>query len=96
MYEVCQRFAKEAPVPTTARLLSLPLEVGLQYIARAFVELQDARHAADYDLSTSFDRFAVLRTVEMAGQAFREWALVKDRPNASVFLAALLLQRQWR
>lgn len=96
MYEACYQFEKGSPIPATARLLSCPLEAEPRYVAGAFVELQDSRHVADYDLSASFDRLAVLRTVDAARQAFEAWDIVKNRPNAAVFLAALLLQRQWR
>jgi hypothetical protein len=96
MREVCRQFAAGSLSMMTAPLLSDPLEDELREVADAFVELQNARHSADYDLSVNFDRFAVLQTVDMARKAFAAWALVKNRPNASVFLAALLLQRQWR
>jgi hypothetical protein len=96
MREVCRQVAAGSLSTMTAPLLSDPLEDELREVADAFVELQNARHSADYDLSASFDRFAVLQTVDMARKVFAAWAVVKNRPNASVFLAALLLQRQWR
>jgi hypothetical protein len=38
----------------------------------------------------------VLSAIDLVDQAFAAWKTVKDKPNANVFLAALLLNRQWR
>jgi hypothetical protein len=96
MQDVCRQFAAGSLSRATAALLTSPLEADLRNVVQAFVELQNDRHAADYDLSANFDRFTVLQTVRTARQAFAAWDVVKNRSNASVFLAALLLQRQWR
>jgi hypothetical protein len=66
------------------------------YVAAAFVELQESRAAADYDLSTTFNRVDVLEKIRIAERAFAEWRTVRGTPDAAVFIAALLLQRQWR
>jgi hypothetical protein len=60
------------------------------------VELQDARHDADYNLSASFDRVDVLQKVRLVREAFGAWRQVRSSPNAAVFLAAMLLQARWR
>jgi hypothetical protein len=96
MQEVCRQFAAGSLSRATAALLTAPLEEELRNVAEAFVELQNDRHAADYDLAANLDRFSVLQKVRTARQAFAAWEIVKNHPNASVFLAALLLQRQWR
>jgi hypothetical protein len=73
-----------------------PLEPEFNRIANAFVELQEARHTADYDAGTPFDRNDVLQKIDLAERAFSDWDTVKNRPNANVFLAALLLNSYWR
>jgi hypothetical protein len=70
MHEVCRQFAAGSLSATTAALLSTPLEYELRYVARVFVELQNARHAAGYDLSANFDRFTVFQELGAARRAF--------------------------
>ena len=77
-------------------MIASPLEVELVTIAEAFVELQEARHSADYDTTEVFSRPDVLSTIDLVDQAFAAWKAVKDTPNANAFLAALLLNRHWR
>ena len=51
-------------------LVSLPLEPGLVSTATQFLLLQDARHAADYDVSQNFTRLEVLDVIRDAQTAF--------------------------
>ena len=87
---VCQNLHVLNPVVT------LPLEPQLINIATAFVDLQQARHDADYDYSIIFIRTNVLQKIALADSARLNWKAVRKTPNARAFLAALLLQRQWR
>jgi hypothetical protein len=96
MQDVCRQFAAASPGIATAQLLLGPPGLPLRQVANAFVELQDARHDADYNLSTIFTRLEVLQKIDLAEQAFRAWRPIRSEPNTSVFLAALLLQQQWR
>ncbi|HXQ50908.1 MAG TPA: hypothetical protein VN802_07435 [Stellaceae bacterium] len=77
-------------------LVSEPIQSELSLIADAFVELQEARHDADYDTTQVFARADTLEKVEQANEAFAAWKLVRNEPNATAFLAALLLNRLWR
>jgi hypothetical protein len=96
MQEVCRQFAAGGPNAVVTQLLDGPLQPELRQVANAFAELQDARHDADYNLATTFARIDVLQKVDLAEQAFAAWRVVRAEPHASVFLAALLLQHQWR
>ena len=96
MQDVCRQFATGSAGKGTAPLLQPPLEPELRQVARAFVELQDARHDADYNLSASFDRVDVLQKVRLVREAVGAWRQVRSSPNAAVFLAAMLLQARWR
>lgn len=64
----------------------------LQRVCEAFVELQQARHEADYDRTRGFTRSEVLELVGMAEQAFRDWSVVSGSEAADAFLVALLLR----
>jgi len=98
MKTVCKQFARgdvHQLSSGTAQLIAAPLEPELISVADSFVELQEARHVADYDVWEPFGRVDVLQKIALAEQAINSWNTVRDRPNAKVFLAALLLQRQW-
>jgi hypothetical protein len=98
MKVVCKSFAQGAVQnlsEATRHLISGGIESEIQKIAALFVQLQEARHLADYDHSASFMRAEALQTIENVGQAFRDWQMIRACANATVFLAALILQRQW-
>ena len=96
MREVCQRFRRFKPSDALAPLITLPLEADLVAVVEAFIALKEARHQADYDVAATYNRIDVLQKLAQARSAFSSWRAVRSRPNATVFLAALLLQRQWR
>jgi len=57
------------------------------------MNLQEARHEADYDVSRTFTRSEAIDLVELAEQAFVDWQTVRRSVAADVFLAALLAKR---
>ena len=71
-----------------------PVQPGLTDVAQTFVELQGARHHADYDRADRFTRRETLDLVESAERAFRDWREVRGTLQADTFLAALLAYRQ--
>jgi hypothetical protein len=79
----------------TRAVLTLPLEAALVQVLEAFVELQEARHQADYDTTKVWNRLEVANHVATARSAFQDWQSIRRVPNATVFLVALLLQRHW-
>ena len=62
----------------------------LRNIARTFADLQDHRHAADYDPARTFTRFEALGYHADAQDAFDDWAAVQRSLQADAFLVALL------
>jgi hypothetical protein len=103
MRHVCSGFVlgnagkagNKAIPPATQALLTLPLDPGLVQVLEAFVALQEARNQADYELAKVWNRLDVLSSVQTARDAFRNWEKVRKTENASVFVAALLLQKHW-
>lgn len=67
-----------------------PIPVLLRDIAKAFRELQQQRHRADYDLSQPFSRTQATECVRLAETAIAGWPAVRDEPAAQLFLACLL------
>ncbi len=80
----------------TQVLLDHPFDHGLAAVLRTFVDLQEARHQADYDLTTTWNRPIALNHAQAVRDAFSAWKATRQTPNASVVLTALLLQRHWR
>lgn len=90
---VCEIFAKEKG--GIKDLTADPLERQLAEIAATFVELQDARQRADYDLMQAFDRVQVVGYIDRTRLAIAKWDTIKNNPNANAFLAALLIHNRW-
>ena len=71
----------------------------LRNVAKAFVELQDRRHDADYDMNASFTRAQVTDLITLAQDAFDDWKAVRAKPGERVavelFLSAMLLWDRW-
>lgn len=64
----------------------------LSTVAQAFVDLQQARHKADYDTEEPFHPLAAAIDVAQARQAFSTWAEVRDEPLAQDYLYSLLFK----
>jgi hypothetical protein len=101
MAEVCAQFA--GPTAKSKLRQALPKGAGgvggaasvaastaLQAVARTFLNLQQARHDADYDLSKGFTRQGTLTLVDQAEQAFNDWTAAGADPFRPIFLLMLL------
>ena len=62
-------------------------------VASAFVEIQEARHNADYNRFIRFTRREVIDIADMAGQAFQDWRQVRGTLPADAFLTGLLVYK---
>jgi hypothetical protein len=69
---------------------SVAASTSLQGVARAFLDLQQARHDADYDPSKRFTRQGVLIQVDQAEQAFKDWESASADPFRPVFMLLML------
>lgn len=67
-----------------------PLDKDLVNVASSFVDLQEARHDADYNLDKNFFRHQVLEIVNMTERAFHSWDKVRHTLEAKIFLIGLL------
>ena len=64
----------------------------LSIVSQAFVDLQQARHRADYDFGEAFNPLDAAVNVAQARLAFQYWAKVKDEPLAQGYLYSLLFK----
>ena len=98
MRKVCEQYVRSAkqkfPAPLD-RLVPTTSDSRLITVADAFVQLQDARHAADYDTNTDFDRRSGLEMLQLAESSHRQLDQIQHLPETHVFLAALLLADRW-
>lgn len=111
MASACRTFASGGSLPAVLQQIypNLTVPSRLAGIAQAFIDLQKARHDADYATHREWTRTMVLTEVERAEQAFSDWNEISPRgPKAAalvglsaqdceasrLFLAWLLFQRK--
>lgn len=88
-------FAKRQVPPRLASGLGhQQVQQPLSDVATAFVQLQEARHDADYNRALRFTRRETLDLVDLADQAFRDWRHVRGSLPADTFLTGLLAYEQ--
>ena len=96
MQEVCKRFASNQVPKKLSPAFDdlLPLHPKLVSIARAFFDLQEARHQADYNTYRPLRREEALYHVEVTEKALQDWELIRKTPQADAFLTGLLIIRR--
>ena len=65
----------------------------LRFVARAFSQLQEDRHFADYDLTKDLDPVEALTQVKSAEEIFNTWPSIRGRQIAQAYLVSLLVKR---
>jgi hypothetical protein len=86
--------------------MNLPKDIGLSElisprlanVAQSFVDLQEARYLADYDVLNAAGEINLRwaqESLAKADAAFRDWNMEKNSEGARVFLAALMLGKHW-
>jgi len=84
---------KSMPRRLASELDRLSVEPPLIDVAAAFVQLQEARHNADYNRALRFTRREALDLADLTDQAFRDWRRVRGSRSADAFLTWLLVYR---
>jgi uncharacterized protein (UPF0332 family) len=95
MKKICWEFAA-VPLRSPLRELignSAPDEI--QTVALNFIKLQEARHAADYDLQYQVTWRQAREYIELAVAAIGAWTKVEPSPASNVFVLSLLLWKNW-
>jgi hypothetical protein len=94
MKNVCLQFQQRSLPNDLKLLLRDSLSSELKAVTKAFVELQQERHTADYDVGKSYLREDAVAVVATAERAFRDWNRIPE-PEANVFVAALAFGSGW-
>jgi len=83
MKSVCTEFVKPNPLQVNPLLRELWQRFAIvnsqpaRLVAQSFIDLQDDRHAADYDMAVSFSRQDALIAVTRVEQALGAWRQLK-------------------
>jgi uncharacterized protein (UPF0332 family) len=94
MKQVCRQF-QQNPLPDSLRvLLTKPVSPELKMVIEVFLDLQEARHAADYDVGFRLTREMADSALAAAELAFDRWNHVEE-DEANIFLAALAFHARW-
>ncbi|TGG91620.1 MAG: hypothetical protein ERJ67_07695 [Aphanocapsa feldmannii 277cV] len=91
MKQVAVEFTKKSiPRKLTYCFNQQPVQQELIDVASSFLELQEARHDADYNRARRFTRREALDFADMTKQAFEDWKQVRGSLQADTFLTGLL------
>lgn len=109
----CQRALEHRPMknamarfltPDSAKELSAEVAIPCCYssdiatIAKAFGELQDERHLADYDVVDSEGKVGLSwasETLDKAKLLFEAWGRAQSTDEAKLFLATVIFNNRW-
>jgi uncharacterized protein (UPF0332 family) len=67
----------------------------IKSIAQTFVDLQQARHEADYNLAKNFTRNQARTFVEQTEKSFTDWETVRKDDLARIYLSCFLVAKAW-
>jgi uncharacterized protein (UPF0332 family) len=95
MRKVCMQFQQTSLPEAVAPLLSNGVSAELKAVAKAFLDLQEDRHTADYDAGKFYSRDDAIVAVETAERAFHIWRRIRNSDEISVFMAALAFGARW-
>ena len=93
MKQVCQEYSGATVVAGVLTVRpGVVIAPQLRDIGTAFVDLQQARHDADYDTATPLGHRDADLKVMTAENAFLDWAACQADPSSGVFLTDLFLK----
>jgi len=95
MKQVCRSIVAGNPSEAVQELQPDGFSNQLRNVARIFVVMQEARHQADYDLAKIYSRTETVKLLNEVKIASAQWSAIRSRPEANVFLAALLFAGRW-
>ena len=72
------------------QLNSIPVPADLITVATAFVDLQQARHEADYDVARTFTRAETMALIDQTDEAMVVWNTLRRTIPADAVLSSLI------
>jgi hypothetical protein len=96
MKDAAKAFRAHNALPNQLKsMVPNPLPPPLVEVATLFVQLQEERHEADYNLTVPFDRARAQNVVGLASRLFSQWKAIRNKDEGRVFLASLLFGNRW-
>ena len=95
MKDVSKLFASGGLPPLLAPVVG-KVDPNLQLVAQAFVDLQQARHEADYDVGKRFARAETQALLARASEALATWRAMPPSHAGQCFLVALATWKKLR
>ena len=95
MKNVCGRFLNAKLDQPLLGLIGPAATNELQLVCRTFIQLQDARHSADYDLGYTLTSSACSQFLRDTFISMFTWDKIKNSAEANVFILSLLLWKNW-
>jgi hypothetical protein len=95
MKKICGRFLSIELEQPLRGLLGVAASPEIQEVARRFIELQDARHSADYDLGYVLSSDDAFRLLDNATNAISAWERIQGTAEANIFVLSLLMWKNW-
>ena len=96
MKKACQQFVRPAGLESPLREAVGAVPADLVLVTRTFIDLQEARHDADYNLTERFNRPDTLVRINQVEAAMEAWGRIRATPAARAFLALLLIGNDWK
>ena len=95
MHTVCKSFAAgSSPSKLRPAFTGLAINPSLIAIAQTFLDLQEARHQADYNTHRLFHRSETLHYHQLTTKALQDWKSIRRSAQADAFLVGLLVIRR--
>lgn len=91
MKRVCSRYLQTPLQKPLAALIGTATSADLRLVILTFIQLQEARHSADYDLGSIWTRTKTQLLVDMTRDAFAAWQRIRRTSEANVFVLSLLM-----
>jgi len=95
MRRVCAKFLNDKLDQPLLGLIGSVTPKELQQVCRTFIELQDARHRADYDLGYSLTPKECFQFIDGSAAAIGTWRDINDSAEANIFILSLLMWKNW-
>jgi|ERR1017187_362113 hypothetical protein len=70
--------------------------IHLRTVAKAFIQAQNRRNDADYNMVKEWEPFEVDKQIGSVNEAFKTWSLIRDEAVAQAYLVSLLGRKERR
>jgi hypothetical protein len=91
MKVTCGRFSKTPLISELSDLIGPTVSDDLRRVAINFVNLQNARHWADYDMGWNVNRVQTFSYIEQSKEACEAWVRIRKTGEANIFILSLFL-----